>query len=300
MPHDLHLATTAGDFAQRFARRLGKSAEECARWFSPPDNNLAIVTAGSIPLGIGTQVSDLDMIVVVSSLQDVVSDQLDPRAHATFVGRVAEDGSAALHLNVVLMFEGVELDWHFIPVHRLRRLLAGVAVADMMLESENIRLLSRLMLGWTLASQTSYECDIGEELRSSPLSLRCAVKYWVAAAKALRGAEAALAEDLPLALHLARGCVEKAFEAYFAARGFPMVGDKWLRFLRLRGLSAQSEPEFSLLSKSGVDLLSPPGNSSAESVRRYVEEVRRFAGEMRGLIDRNPRCRLALRLSSHT
>jgi hypothetical protein len=254
------------------------------------------VLGGSIPLGIATHVSDIDLLVLLAP-DAVFTPAAGGNGAVFFAGTFGQSNDLAT-ATAVIRDEGLEFDLHFIPTHRVVDLLTAAKSSGITFSMLQRQLLSRLRNGWLLAPE---EWPIPNRvLRDESFDIHCAMHSLVTAYRSVVDAQVALQDDTLLARMMGRHAIEKAFDAYFASQGFSALGLKWLRFLR-RHLES-SGPEAAgvistALASRGRELLLPSGDAGA--AKAYVSDVEQFVGDVRSLLERRMKYRVAFQLSRH-
>lgn len=298
--HSFHTCTDAEDFLATFGRVAGQSVRTFISRFVPSDHVVGCLLVGSIPLGIGTGASDVDILVLIDD-KNAVRDQ---ESHAdrgdgiVFSGQFSDDDTALVLAEVIAVLNGIEVDFELIPSDRVRELAGRVSGPGVFLTNQEVRILSRIKTGWVLFARDSLNESCGGLLRDSSLEVHCAVTNLVFALQDLEDARAALADDLPLALYLGRACVERCFASYFASKGYAFLGGKWLRFLkhhRDAGKGAGYE-ELQRLASLGLLLMFPSLDAHEEEVVTYLDEVAVFLADTRKLIQADKTFRVAFQM----
>lgn len=277
--HAFHLCPTAEAFLDQFERAAGRPLSAFVGRFAVSDRVAACVLVGSIPLGIGSSASDVDVLVLIDGA-DALRDQprgLDDDEDVVFSGR-SDDTSALVAAEVIAMIGGVEVDFEFIVGDRVREAARRVTRSRVALAGQEIRILSRLKTGWILQSRSAID-DVCAALRADQsLEVHCAVTNFVFALQDLEDARAALPGDVALALHLGRSCVERGFASYFATKGYAYLGSKWLRLLRAPDAALRP------LASVGLGLLFPTLDDGAAQVEGYLADVAGFLAVTRDAI----------------
>ena len=296
--HRLHAASGPDDFQRRFEREVGRPVSAFVDEVASPPGVLATILGGTIPLGIATTASDIDLIVVVESREAARENQVGTNG-IIFNGEWPGDEFALT--NIVLDVPPVELDVVILLAPGVRELTERLERGNVSLSRHQIVFLSRLKTGWLLQRQDEFATAHERLCQSNALELHCAVRQAVIATKALSGARAALEDNVPLALHLGRVCVESWFEAYLASRGYAFLGVKWLRFLARHQHSGEpgSRALLDEVISRGIPLMFPMLEHDAAHANRYLQDVAEFANLAKRLIASEPAFRIALELAPH-
>jgi hypothetical protein len=272
----LHECRDAADFLSRFEGRLGTPVRALVDRFVDRDRLAAVILAGSIPLGLGTRASDIDLIVIVDSHEPIAMPAVDPGQGVVFAG--AFTGDARLDVGeVILTMDDVQVDLHYVAGPRVAHAAAALAGGTVSLTEHEIGVLSRIKTGWVLDRRPAFDEHCSVLLADDSLEIRTATWHLVGALQELADARAALADSVPLALYLGRRCVEKSFAAFFAGRGFAYLGGKWLRALE----AGRERTPWSVddgvraVCHEGTALLFPTP-AGDEAAAGYVDRVARF------------------------
>jgi hypothetical protein len=291
--HRLHECKASEDFIGMLETEAGSSSVWHPSRFIEKDTLEGLVLGGSIPLGIASPASDVDLIAIVREPGHVpVTFPSDENVIFSVTQEMGLNGTSA---NVVILSNHIEIDINFVSMPWLLATYSAACSGRSPPLSPEVRLLARLKRGWTLSENSTFKQFL-ESLRSShTIEIRCSVSSYIFALKALEDATAALADNLPLALHLGRLCVERAMHSYFAALGETHIGDKWLRLAR-RGVERSSLATGSTLPARGERLMFPCLNLIDGEVEAYLRKVREFTSQVKLDIERNPAFRIAFRL----
>ena len=274
--HALHRCGDAAAFRQAFEQQIGRSVEDLIGSVLPRETRRAILLTGSLAEGIGSAVSDIDLMVVMDG-EDV--GDIRPKGPAT-VKSTAAGGLELAFIDSVL--EGLEVDIALISGRRLKPICEALSRGGVALGEEDIRVLARLKRGWVLDDPTGYLPGFLGLRDGLSLEIYCATTYYSLALKRLEDAFAAARKDPALSLHLGRLCVEQVFFAYLASKGTCYPGAKWIGHVRKHDGIAR-----------GLPLLFPVFSDEATEIGRYLVEVQRFADEIRDLIEQDRAFRIA-------
>lgn len=290
----LHQARDAQGFLAAFEQATGRSVRAFLADFAAPGGTVAVALGGSIPLGIATEASDVDLLVLLESKEALL--EPPPGApRAAFAGTFATPEELAVGTAVIRQ-PGVEIDVQFLLAPRLAQLMAMSKTSRIALTFQQRQLVARLRKGWLL-DPGSWPAS-ARDLHDESFDLHCAVQSMTTSFRSLADARAAAQDHWRLALAMGRHSVEKAFEAYFASRGYSSLGLKWLRFLDRRWEDITGEGAGQMppaLATRGQDLLLPAG--APEAVPGYLAEVERFTREVRKVIEGSLRFKVALEVS---
>ncbi|GLZ50076.1 hypothetical protein Acsp06_62610 [Actinomycetospora sp. NBRC 106375] len=293
--HSLHASRNAADFSARLVAETGATPSHLVRRFVGLEHPKEIVLAGSIPQGVGTEVSDVDLLVITDASQ--YGDRSpETQADVVYSGLVLGEESPVV-LSTVALAAGVEIDFAVVDADRLAALIRRLSSESLLLTAPQIQLLSGVKSGWPLI-EPDRTTPHAEGLTNDSLEIRCTVRYYVAALKALEDALAATQDDERLVWHLSRLCIERGFRAYFASVHHPHLGDKWLRFMshHLRSPDDRKAARFRDVAQRGSELLMR-GGGDPDRCDEHLRDVREWLDSLRGLLAEDLRYGVALRLS---
>jgi hypothetical protein len=281
-PHTLHRCTTVEELI-RALRKLDIDPVSLVSEFVKPSFDIGILITGSIPWGVATGVSDLDILALLPS-----GDALKKKRREIPGGVVKYLPSfAANMLEISLFVSGIEIDVLCI---------VNPAVASEV-EPERIRdaawlhehhpgedVLMRLATGWVVDGQrvvdrwkTHYQTD---HLRSKWMAVE-----FTTATKDL--------EDMQAGIGLAAGhvaaigayAVMHLLHALMAYQGAYCTSVKWM--LRIEQLIDTADPEMRQVLIRGRELAFPTLLQGVAEERAYVERVLDYCGVVRGILSRD-------------
>lgn len=292
--HTFYECRSAEELRARFETMTGRSIQHVADGLIHNRVPKAIFSVGSIPLGMGTRGSDVDMIVLVDSKEALASGE----------ARSANDSEQAAWFNesdalvagtFIQLHEGVLVDVQVAVAPAIRAIHTRLRGRSPELSEMEIRILGRLRRGWLLWETEGYLARNAIDLNDRTLAVYCCTRNFVTALTHQRKAAKALElHDVPLALHLGHASAEMAYLAYFASEGFMYLGVKWLAQLGFaRG--AQERLVRHPLLKQNLHLLFPVFGSSEGEAARYLQEVGEFSSSIRALIEEQILFRIAFK-----
>lgn len=244
----------------------------------------SVSLVGSIPLGIATEQSDVDAIVIVA-------DACSLPARATQGVRYTSAGTSLIVMERMTVISDVEVNSVYVRQGDLDRLCSCLRASGALISGEERTVLGRLAKGWLIRG--TFSEPHAKALASRALDLHCAAKSLATAVNELRDARAAAVDNPPLCLYLIRASIEHALLAYFASRGYAALGTKWLRF---SSHHASAAPDYQSIFDAYVHLLFPARESP---VQQLLEQAVRCLAEIRRLIETQPAFKLALLLCPH-
>ena len=260
-----------------------------------PAQLFAVVAGGSIPLGLASAASDVDLIAITGS-PDQAEDQ-GPAAPlpAEFDGTSGLLSHGPRFREQIVRLEHIEIDLVSANYDDLLTTLQTLQRSSVALNLAEIRLLSRLKTGWWLHVAGHHEDALRPLRHSRSLDVRASVWNYVGAVQDYDDAVAALEDAPPLAAHLGRLAVERAVAAYFAATGYAFLGTKWLRLL----VVAHETPQRVALRHRLLELrtfsqdLLFPSATTRPAVAAHLQRVRALLIEARTLAETDPMIRVA-------
>ncbi len=293
-PHTLYECSTAEEFRARFETTTGRPLPRVTDGLLRCTAPKAIFSVGSIPLGMGTRGSDVDMIVLVDS-KDVLEN-----TNASVVN--GSQGAAFLNENDPLvagsflqLHAGVLVDIQVAIAPAIGDIYGRLRRRSPELGENEVRILGRLRTGWLLWETEGYLERHSINSNDRTLPIYCCTRNFVTALTHQRKAEKALElHDVILALQLGRACVEMAYLAYFASEGLVYLGVKWLAQLGF-ARDAQERLVRHPLLKHNLRLLFPVFGSTETEAALYLREVGEFLGSIRALIEQQILFRIAFR-----
>lgn len=293
-PHTLHECHTVEGFRARFESTTGCRVAQIADDLVARGAPRAIFSVGSIPLGMGTRGSDVDLIVLVDSKEALVSG----------TGRAINDSQRASFINendpllagsFLQLHQGVLVEAQVAVTPAIHAVYSRLRRRNPELSETEVRILGRLKTGWLLWETEGY-LERGVLHRTDrTLEIYCCTRNLVTALTHQRKAAKALElHDVALSLHLGRASAEMAYLAYFASEGLVYLGVKWLAQLGFaRG--AQERLLRHPLLQDNLHLLFPALASTEAEAARYLREVAEFLTSMRTVIEMQIPFRIAFK-----
>jgi hypothetical protein len=291
-PHTLHECRTVEDFLPKFEVATGHSAVTITDDVLRASAARALFLVGSLPLGMGTSGSDIDLIVLVDS-QAALLDGRERQANSDQRLEFSSESDLLLAGTFLMLKNGIAVEVQVALTGAVRNVYGRLRRRGPELSETEIRTLGRLSTGWLLWETDSYLRQSAVDLRDSSLAVYCSTRSFVSAllqrGKAARALER---HDIPLALHHGRLSTEEAYLAYFASEGLPHLGSKWPAQLGHAHGAAKRLAEHPILAQ-GIPLLFPRFSSSAAEVGQYLRDASDFVMSMRALIERQVLFRIA-------
>lgn len=283
-PQTFHRSSGPQSFSHQFEPAIGCSIEGLIATFVPISDVIASFLVGSIPLGIGSAASDIDIVVLLSSVEGLLLPSHASGDGIVFSAAVAGESARLVAGSVVAVRRSIEVDLEFVVASSVVELLGRLSRDDSPCSAREARILSRLKTGWVLTHSPAFEQLQARIATDAGLQRFCVREHTKEMLELLDEAAAAIASR-PVALHLGRLAVESGFRAFFASNGLAVVGNKWLRFIKANQLERVGGPPFAKLVASGLPLLFPSMQGSEPDTREYLRQVERFTHEARWAID---------------
>jgi hypothetical protein len=293
-PHTLYECCTAEAFCARFAAATGLPVQQVADDLIGTAVSRAIFCVGSIPLGMGTRGSDVDLIVLVDS-KEALSGSTGFAANDSQQASFFNESDALIAATYMRLHAGILVEVQVAIATAIRSVYTRLRRRSPELSENEIRILGRLRTGWLLWETEGYLERNSINSNDRTLPIYCCTRNFVTALTHQRKAAKALElHDVPLALHLGRACVEMAYLAWFASEGYVYLGVKWLAQLGFaRG--AQERLVRHPLLKQNLHLLFPIFGSTEAEVARYLREAGEFLSAVRVLIEEQILFRIAFK-----
>lgn len=293
-PHSLHTCRTAEDLRSEFERATGCVLEHLADEFVSPRAPKAIFVVGSLPLGMATSGSDVDVIVLVddrSELRDVEGSIVNTDQQMEF----SNESDALLAGMFLTLKAGILIDLQVAITPAIHRVQKRLRRRGPELTDSEIRTLGRLGTGWLLWESEGYLKHHALSLNDPILCIYCCTKHFVSALvhwrKALKAVDL---EDAVLALNLGRSSVELGYLAYFASEGLPYLGAKWPAQIGHARGSAERMSRHRLLGEA-TRLLFPNYEPTRTYTLDYLRDVSDFLASMQALIEEKLLFRIAFK-----
>jgi Nucleotidyltransferase domain len=291
-PHSLHECRGAAEFRLHFEATTGCPVHTLADDVVSPSAPKALFLVGSLPLGMATSGSDIDLIVLIDDRKDLLrGDHSIANSEQQMVFSNDSDPlMAGMHL---MLRAGILIDLQVAitpAIHEVQRRLRRRGPE---LSENEVRTLGRLGTGWLLWESEGYLERNAVLLDDAALRVYCCTRNFVSALihrrKALKAVDL---DDFVLATHLGRSSVELAYLAYFASEGLPYLGAKWpAQIGHARGASKRLA-EHPVL-KEGIRLLFPACEPRRSVALGYLEAVAEFLTRIQALIERQVLFRIA-------
>lgn len=293
-PHTLYECRSAEEFRTRFEATTGLGVDRVTEGLIQDSAPKAVFSVGSIPLGMGTRGSDIDIIVLVDSKDALVARQetaVNDSQRAAFFNET----DALIAGTFMQLHQGVLVEVQVALASAIRSIYARLRRRSPELSESEIRTLGRLRAGWLLWETDGYLERNSINLSDRTLGVYCCTRNFVTALTHQRKAVKALElHDVPLALHLGRGCAEMAYLAYFASEGLVYLGVKWLAQLGFARGARERLLRHPVLQEK-LHLLFPTFGSTEDEAQRYLQEVGEFLTAIRSLIEEQILFRIAFR-----
>jgi hypothetical protein len=289
--HSLNECRDAQEFSKRFEATTGRSVLQVTDEIVGATTARAVFLVGSLPLGMGSRSSDIDLIVLVD---DKAAIQEPDRISNTQRRLAFSNESDPLRGGEFLtVFNGVMVDVTVVIASAITRISASLRRRGPELSEKEILTLGRLSTGWLLWQSDGYLERSALKLKDPAFDVYCCTKSYVSAVHLLqKGLKAIEVRDIPLILHLGRASVEAAYLAYFASEGLSYLGVKWLAQVG-HAVGAADRVRKHRILKQGVSLLFPLYTADLSDATNYLEAVSEFLAALRSLIEQRTLFRIA-------
>jgi hypothetical protein len=291
--HSIHECCNAEEFRVQFAASTGLSVREITHQFIAPTAPKAVFLVGSLPLGMATPGSDVDLIVLIDNRTALAEPH--PGGVKNTDQRLAFSNENDLMRSgeFLTVVNGVTVDVTVAITSGVKDVYRRLRSKGPQLSENEVMTLSRLSTGWLLWESEAYlECH-ALRLDDPVLDVHCSTTNFVSALGFRhKGLNALNQADILLSLHLGRSSIELAYLAYFASEGLSYLGAKWLAQLgRARGATERLARH--PLLREGIRLLFPAYVSDPTEAACYLQAVSGFLTSMRGLIEQKTLFRIA-------
>lgn len=267
--HDLYLAKNANDFLIRL-KSYDIDLVSLIDQVVDKKYTRGIVLGGSIPEGTGTNISDVDILILINTT-DALGDM------TTSIGDIPIKW---LHPNVnftsnwaVFFINGIEINFEFKVNPEINNNINLTKKNRSEIFNENVdhlRFLARMANGWDL-----YNKDFISLWRDyyeiSHLRNRRILSEFTLATKELEDMQEAIGKATGLVSILGSYVVTKLMRSLLAYDGYYAPSVKWLR--RVDNVIQNSDSELAILFKKGRDLLFPKINVDKEDQLIYFNAV---------------------------
>lgn len=291
-PHTLHECRDVAQFCSAFQATTGCFVKHVADDIISPEIPRAVFLVGSIPLGMATSGSDLDLLVLVDD-REVLLNLEKPITNTDQQLDFRNDTDSLLAGMFLRMKAGILLDIQVAITSSIRHVQQRLRRRGPDLSESEMRTLGRLGTGWLLWQSESYLERNKVVLNDPALTVYSCTKNFVSSMVHWRKAVQALdLEDFVLTLHMARSSVELAYLSYFASEGLAYLGAKWPAQLGYARGGPERLERYPLL-RQGANLLFPTYELTTAAAAQYVHDVKEFLSSMQRLIEQKTLFRIA-------
>jgi hypothetical protein len=283
-PHDLHRCSNAEELLERLrARDIDPVA--LVYEFVKPSIEVGILSTGSIAWGVATELSDLDLLVLLPGADALKGKRKREIAGGAVKYLPVERPSTA---EVSLFLSGIEIDIFFIFNPEIDRYAESGGLRDAAWQKTDDHaadnpLLTRLATGWILHGQS-----VAQRWRSYYETASFRIKWmateFTTAAKNL--------EDMEAGIGLAKGhvavigvyAVTRLLRSLLAYNGCYCTSLKWM--LKVSQLINTADPEMREALIRGRELAFPTLLEGADEERAYFGRVYEYCGRVRDILSR--------------
>jgi hypothetical protein len=292
-PHSLHECRTVDEFNRNFEAATGQPAQQIVAHVVSPTAPRAVFLVGSIPLGMATHGSDIDVIVLVDQRESLLDPSGNSLRNTDQRAAFYSDSDLLRAGEFLTVVNGLTVDVTAVITSGVKRIHARLRTKGPELSESEILTLGRLSTGWLLFESDRYLERSTLTLKDPALDIYCSTKHFVAARAFLsKGSKALDLLDVNLALHLARASVEAGYLAYYASEGLSYLGAKWPAQIGLAH-GAEARLQRHPLLRDGIPLLFPAFPSHPKAAAEYLHTVADFLASLRSLIERKILFRIA-------
>lgn len=290
--HALHECRTVERFRTDFEAATGCSVERVADHLVEATAPKAVFLVGSIPLGMGTSGSDIDIVVLVDD-RTMLAKGIERVANSDQQIELSSENDMLMAGTSMTLKQGILVEVQVALITTIHQIYRRLRRRGPELSEVEIRTLGRLNTGWLLWETAGYLQRSALDLHDPSLAVYCSTRSFVSALLQRSKAGRALGRsDIPLALHHGRLSVEDAYLAYFASEGLPHLGSKWLAQIGHAHEAAQRVARHPLLTE-GVSLLFPSLSLTVAEASQYLRDASNFVISMQRLIEQRMRFRIA-------
>ncbi len=293
-PHSLHECHYVEPFRERFEAQTGCRVQDVANDVIATTAPKAIFAVGSLPLGMGSSGSDVDLIVLIedrAALMEAEAGIVNTDQRLGF----SSDSDSLLAAEYLTLHNGIVVDLQVAITPEIIRIYQRLRRRGPELSENEIRILGRLNCGWLLWETAGFLEKNGVTTGDSTFAVCCCTKKMVSALIQRRKAGKALElQDIPLAMQHGRNAIEEAYLAYFASEGLAYLGTKWLAQIGHARGARERLARHPLLAQ-GVPLLFPQFGWTATQTARYLQEVTDCLQALQALIEQKLLFRIAFK-----
>jgi hypothetical protein len=190
-PHTLYECRTAGEFRTRFEATTGRRVQQITADLLERGTPHALFGVGSIPLGMGTRGSDVDLIVLVDS-KEAVSNGTESTVNDSQRASFVNETDALVAATFMQLQEGVLVEVQVALTPAIRSIYARLRRRSPELSETEIRILGRIRTGWLLWETEGYLERNSINWNDRALPVYCCTRNFVTALTHQRKAEKAL------------------------------------------------------------------------------------------------------------
>jgi hypothetical protein len=290
--HSLHECRNAEEFRTQFVSSTGEALEESVGRVVSSGAPHAAYLVGSLPLGMATSGSDIDIIVLLDDREAIVG-QGASVANTERSLAFSNDTDPLRVGEFLSMVNGILVDITAAIALSISRVHTRLRGRGPELSESEIMILGRLRTGWLLWETPDYLAQRRLKLTDTALDVYCSTRSYVSALHLLQKSRKALdLGDISLTLQLGRSAVEDAYLAYFASEGFCYLGPKWLAQIGHAQGAAKRLQDHPMLGEA-VHLLFPTFPASVDSTRDYLRAVEQFLAALKKVIEQKTLFRIA-------
>jgi len=291
-PHPLYRCKDSTSFIESLEEYISESLFELLSKFVIVENVYSVHLVSSIPLGIGTNMSDIDFYII--GKEDCLKLDNKRRDNSVKYSRSNTDTVIAECISVV---NGVKFDFEILNLDRINELSFRLENSNPVYTLQELTVLSRLKTGWKLhiATDKCENLDYLTSLNSNKLNIYSSTFHYMVALSRFKDSINAIDNDKTSSLMMAKSCIENSYISYISSIGVPYPGQKWIRYM-----NPVTSPMKHCISKFFFDslhLLFPSLNETDEAVNNYLKDVREFMLKTRALMEEDLEYKIAFSLN---
>ncbi|MGA4605127.1 hypothetical protein [Pseudoalteromonas maricaloris] len=266
-------------------------------------NDTAVDSAyivGSIPVGVGSRISDVDIYVIIN--KDINGGNFAPDVlnMAEQVKWYSSDDDPLVIGEAIFIINGVKVDVELLRASGIESMCNRLGSSHTLLSDSDINVFGKIRAGWALPFPSG---ELGEKLSSKEkaFDIYVTTKCLFTAISWFNKSMIVSGNTYVHSVLLARYAVEQCFSAYFASIGYAALRAKWVQFL-MQGacqLSEFDQGNFNKIRESGLSLLFPDFESTTneEGFIKYLEKVRGFLLVTKKVLTSSPEYKIAISLN---
>jgi predicted nucleotidyltransferase len=281
-PHELYLCNSKESLIEALSKKdidLNKLIFE----FVKPKADPAIVVTGSIANGIATEVSDLDVIILLNSFSDLKAKRISILGNAVNYMPYSDDNK----MEITMFISHIEVNLYFFSNEKIKRFFCA---DDPLSQVETVnaedhfqmRFLGRLQNCWIIRNQTVVD-QWKQYFQIDKFRISRITTEFTAATKNLEDLKASIGVGTGCVAMLGSSIISKALRALLAYKGFCFISGKWLRKVN-QYIDQEGLPEGELFFK-GRALVLPGMHETIDEEIKYFNEVYSYCLSVKAILE---------------